>query len=63
MALKIMPAGRPKKDSEAVNVRMERDMLDALDRYIEGEEDRPNRPEAVRRILAVRFQLQQDSKP
>lgn len=43
--------GRPKVDSEAVNIRMERDLLDALDRWIETQDDRPSRPEAIRRIV------------
>lgn len=53
MALNIMPPGRPKSDTEAVNVRMERAMLTALDAYIEKSEEVSKRPEAVRAILAA----------
>ena len=46
--------GRPKVDSEAVNVRMASGPLDALDAYIAAQpEPRPTRPEAIRRLLAV----------
>lgn len=51
-----MPPGRPKSDTEAVNVRMDRAMLTALDAYIEKSEDVTKRPEAVREILAEFFQ-------
>lgn len=45
--------GRPKVDSEAVNVRMERPMLSALDAFATDQGDPPpSRPEAVRRALA-----------
>jgi Arc/MetJ-type ribon-helix-helix transcriptional regulator len=41
--------GRPPVDSEAVTVRMERSLLDALDRWREAQPDVPSRPEAIRR--------------
>jgi hypothetical protein len=45
--------GRPAVDSEAVNVRMTRSALDALDAWIGAHpEPRPNRPEAIRRLVA-----------
>jgi hypothetical protein len=44
--------GRPKVDSEAVNVRMERDQLSALDAWAAAQAPAPSRPEAVRRILS-----------
>jgi hypothetical protein len=47
--------GRPPVDSSAVNVRMERSMLDALDDWRERQDDKPGRPEAVRRILRKEF--------
>ena len=44
--------GRPKVDSEAVNVRVERPMLGALDAYIIAQPDpKPSRPEAIRALL------------
>ena len=45
--------GRPKVDSEAVNVRIDRALLDALDAWIAMQpEPRPSRPEAIRQLLA-----------
>ena len=43
--------GRPAVDSEQVNARISREMLDALDLFISEESDEPSRTEAVRRIL------------
>lgn len=43
--------GRPKVDSEAVNVRMERALLNAIDGWRADEADRPGRPEAIRRLI------------
>ena len=44
--------GRPKVDSEAVNVRMDRPMLNTIDAWIaEQPEPRPSRPEAIRFLL------------
>jgi hypothetical protein len=46
--------GRPPIDSEAVNVRMERALLEAIDRWIAQQpEPKPARPEAVRRLLQM----------
>jgi hypothetical protein len=48
--------GRPRIDSEAVNIRLERRALDALDAWIASQpEPRPSRPEAIRRLLAEAF--------
>ena len=43
--------GRPKVDSEAVMVRMQREMLDQLDNVRRNEADIPTRPEMLRRIF------------
>lgn len=43
--------GRPSVDSEAVNVRMDRVLLDKLDDYRRAEADLPTRPEAIRRLV------------
>lgn len=46
--------GRPSVDSEAVKVRIERTMLDALDEWIEQQDaPKPNRPEAIRRLIKL----------
>lgn len=45
-------------DSEAVNTRMERPMLDALDAFAADQGDPvPSRPEAVRRALAEHLKV------
>ena len=43
--------GRPNVDSEAVNVRLERPMLTALDAWRQKRLTTPSRPEAIRRLL------------
>jgi hypothetical protein len=44
--------GRPRVDSEAVNVRFVRGTLEALDIWREAQpEPKPSRPEAVRRLV------------
>lgn len=43
--------GRPYRDSEAVNVRMERPDLDQIDQWRTAQPDTPGRPEAIRRLV------------
>ncbi|MDT0683576.1 ribbon-helix-helix protein, CopG family [Roseicyclus sp. F158] len=43
--------GRPKLDTEPVTIRMDRQMLKAIDDYRRAEEDLPSRPEVVRRVM------------
>ena len=43
--------GRPPVDSEQVGIRIERPDLNALDAYAADQDDKPGRPEAIRRIL------------
>ncbi|ALC12474.1 hypothetical protein LH20_10980 [Sphingopyxis sp. 113P3] len=50
-ANKSKKMGRPPVDSEAVNVRFERSMLDAIDSFRREQSDLPSRPEAVRRLV------------
>lgn len=45
--------GRPPVDTEAVNVRLPREVLDALDTYRRAQADLPTRPEAIRRLLTT----------
>ncbi|WP_368499500.1 ribbon-helix-helix protein, CopG family [Octadecabacter sp. 1_MG-2023] len=49
--LSMKKAGRPKKETEQVCVRCEMDLINALDSLRDQEEDQPNRPEMVRRII------------
>jgi hypothetical protein len=43
--------GRPTVDSEAVNVRLERPSIVALDDWRREQPDLPSRPEAIRRLI------------
>jgi|TARA_R100000501_G_scaffold15113_3_gene27457 hypothetical protein len=45
--------GRPPVDSEAVNVRLKRGQLDALDKWRKAQGDDPSRPEAIRRLVEL----------
>jgi hypothetical protein len=49
--------GRPKVDSEAVNVRMSRDMLAELDAFIAKQPKPVSRPEAIRAFVAAGLHL------
>lgn len=44
--------GRPRVDTEAVNLRLSREMLQAIDERRRLEDDLPTRPEMIRRALA-----------
>lgn len=44
--------GRPKTDTKPVMIRMEPEMINAIDEYRRTLDDVPTRPEAMRRILA-----------
>lgn len=41
----------PKKDTEALTLRLGKDMIDEIDAIRRGEPDIPTRPEMIRRIL------------
>jgi hypothetical protein len=43
--------GRPKVDTEAVNLRLPRDLIEALVKFRKDQPDLPNAPEGIRRIL------------
>jgi metal-responsive CopG/Arc/MetJ family transcriptional regulator len=43
--------GRPRIDTEAVNLRLPRDLIDAIDDRRRLEQDLPTRPEMIRRAL------------
>ena len=52
------PKGRPRKDSEAVNVRLDRPVLNAIDQIIAAESDpKPSRPDIIRRILEEKLSI------
>ncbi|WP_373030624.1 ribbon-helix-helix protein, CopG family [Sulfitobacter sp.] len=43
--------GRPKIDSEAVNVRLTRDVIGRIDEARKEQPDLPTRPEMIRRMI------------
>jgi hypothetical protein len=45
--------GRPSVDSEAVNVRMTREILEIIDNWRRVQDDLPGRPEAIRRLVEL----------
>ncbi len=55
--------GRPTVDSEAVNVRLDRAMLTALDTWRRESSDLPNRPKAIRRLLELGLEAAGAVKP
>lgn len=42
---------RPKKDSEAITLRLPREMIETIDTLRRDEKDLPTRPEMIRRLL------------
>lgn len=44
--------GRPKVDSEAVNTRFDRRLLDAIDQFAADQNPPASRPEAVRALVS-----------
>lgn len=49
--------GRPSVDSEAVNLRLPRELIDAIDERRRIEPDLPTRPEMIRRALLQWLEL------
>lgn len=49
--------GRPRVDTEAVNLRLPREMIDAIDNVRRLESDLPTRPEMIRRALIQWFEM------
>lgn len=43
--------GRPPVDTERVDTRLPRDLINGLDAYAVAQDDAPERPESIRRIL------------
>lgn len=47
----------PKKDTEAINLRLPRDLIEAIDDRRRIESDLPTRPEMIRRALVQWLEL------
>lgn len=43
-------------DSQAINVRLMQEVIDALDSFRKTEADLPTRPEGIRRLLVEKLQ-------
>ena len=54
--------GRPKTDTEGVLVRLPRVMIDQLDAMRSASSDKPTRPEMIRRVLAEKFEAEENSR-
>lgn len=52
MSSKNRGPGRPRVDSERVDTRFPRELLDLIDAWAADQDDKPSRPEAVRRLVA-----------
>lgn len=50
----------PKKDTEALTVRVSREMIEAIDNRRREEPDLPTRPEMIRRMLMVALNQNED---
>lgn len=55
--------GRPPTDSEPVMIRMQPDMIAAIDEYRRTLEDLPTRPEVIRRVIADFLERETSYKP
>ena len=47
----------PKKDTEALTLRLPRDLIDAIDERRRAERDIPTRPEMIRRALIAWLEM------
>lgn len=53
--------GRPPKDTEPVTIRMDQELLKAIDEFRRQQPDMPSRPEVVRRVMQRWMQDQIDA--
>lgn len=54
--------GRPEVDTMPVTIRMEREMIRAIDEYRRTLEDLPTRPEVIRRVMAEFLEREMEKK-
>lgn len=47
----------PKRDTEAITLRLSRTMIEIIDDLRRMENDLPTRPEMIRRLLAQQFRM------
>ncbi|WP_338119674.1 ribbon-helix-helix protein, CopG family [Paracoccus hibiscisoli] len=53
----VITMAPPKKDTEALTLRLSRSMIDAIDERRRLEADIPTRPEMIRRVLEKWLQI------
>ncbi|SFA62664.1 Ribbon-helix-helix protein, copG family [Paracoccus halophilus] len=53
--------GRPRVDTESINLRLPREMIEAIDDRRREEPDLPTRPEMIRRLLMTALNLEEDN--
>ena len=58
---KKLGRGRPTSDTEPVNLRLPRAMIEELDRRRRDNADLPTRPEMIRRLLQEVFDQESDA--
>lgn len=54
--------GRPKKDTEPVNVRLPVETLEQIDELRRAAPDLPSRPEAIRRLIVKALEAGEDAR-
>ena len=54
--------GRPRTETEAVTLRLSKDMIAQIDELRRSEDDIPTRPEMIRRILQDWIEQNSDKK-
>ena len=50
--------GRPRSDTEAITLRLPREMIEQLDDLRRDQKDIPTRPEMIRRILQEKLETE-----
>ena len=52
--------GRPRSDTEAITLRLPRELIEQLDDLRRDQKDIPTRPEMIRRLLAEKFEAEEN---
>lgn len=58
----VKSIGRPRSDTEAVTLRLPRDLIERLDDLRREQKDIPTRPEMIRRILLEKLETGENPK-
>lgn len=52
--------GRPRSDTEAITLRLPRELIEQLDDLRRDQKDIPTRPEMIRRLLVEKFEAEEN---